>query len=341
MFDLKNNSVKRFDMTIPSVNFENENIILELGQLCNTDKNMYYYMGLVLLRLGFDPEDSVLLSNYDKENYSFDCVVNDECCYKIRIDKSSSEIVMNTLNSEFGYVCEEQSFSEIGMRISLGRYSINYPNGVKFTRYLSRQDMKFKVELSGCILELELSRPKGLELPLFIDGIYAKYKLDNEEDLVEYITGLDTNISLVDIYKKLYESYIGDISKYPRFMLRKSKKINGELKATDLILLKDGKLEQIGVTHYDRTVFLDKDDNWSYEIPMEGSLPVDFSMSFQDGKKTCTFSFFEDEEFSSDCIDMMDYIKNGIRDDVRIAMDEVTYVRRKVLEIFGNNKGSN
>ena len=143
MFDLKNNSVKVFDRSVPKVEFENVNIVLELREVFNTNKDIYYYMGLVLLRLGFEPEDSILLSNYDKNNCSFDCIVNDDVFYRIRIDKSSSEIVMNTFNNEFGYICEEQSYSEVGMRISLGRYIIKYPNGINFTRYLSRDDMKF------------------------------------------------------------------------------------------------------------------------------------------------------------------------------------------------------
>lgn len=334
MFDLKNNSVKIFDRSIPNVEFENVNIMLELSELFNTDKNMYSYMGLVLLRLGFEPEDNIVLANYDKNNYSFNCIVNDEVIYKIKIDVNTSEIVMSTLNSEFGYMCEEQSFSEIGMRISLGRYSIKYPNGVIFTRYLSREDMKFRFELSDYVLELELVKPKSLELPLFENGIYAKYRLDNEEELVEYITELGTNINVVEIYKRLCELYLKDISKYPRFMLKKSKKIDGSYKVTDMIWLKDGELEQFGITEYDRTVLIDKDDNWSYEMPMEGSMPVSFSISFQDGKKSLVFSCFENDDF------MMDYITDDIKNDIGIAMDEVAYVRKRVLEVFGNNRGS-
>lgn len=335
MFDLKNNSVKIFDRSIPQVAFDSTNIMFELSEVFNTDKNMYYYMGLVLLRLGFEPEDSIVLSNYDKNNCSLDCVVNDDIFYKIRIDRCSSEIIMNTFNNEYGYVCEEQSFSEIGMRISLGRYVIKFPNGINFTRYLSRDDMKFKFEFDNYILELELEKPKELELPLFVDGIYAKYRLDNEEDLVEYMVGLGTNIDIVEIYKKLCESYIGDISKYPKFILKKSKKMDSGFKVTDIIILKDGELEQFGMTEYDRTVFLDKDDNWSYEMPMEGTIPVSFSLSFQNGRKSCIFSSDEDDDF------MQNYLSKNIKEDIGIALNEVAYTKRRVLEIFRNSKGSN
>lgn len=335
MFDLKNNSRKIFDTTIPNVSFENESLMFKLSELFNTNKNMYYYMGLVLLRLGFEPGDSILLSNYNKDDCSFDCIVNEDVFYNIRIDKSSSEIVMNTFNNEFGYICEEQSYSEVGMRISLGRYIIEYPNGINFTRYLSRDDMKFKFEFDNYILELKLEKPKGLELPLFEDGIYSKYKLENEEDLVEYIIGLSNNINLVDLYKILCESYLGDVSVYPKFMLRKSKKIDSSIKVTDMILLKNGELEQFAITKNEKTLFLDQDDNWSYEIPMNETMSISLSLSFQNGRKSCVISSDEDDDF------MMNYLNKNIKEDIEIAMDEIANTKRRVLETFRNNKGSN
>lgn len=334
MFDLKNNSVRMFDTTIPKVEFESTNIMFELSEIFNTDKNMYYYMGLVLLRLGFKTEDKLFLCNYNKDDCSFDCVVNEDDLYKIRIDKELKEIVVKTLNNEFGYLCEEQSFSEIGMRISLCRYNISYLDKINFTRYLSRKDMKFRVESSDYVLELELEKTKDLELPLFENGVYAKYKLENEYELISYILGLNFNEDICDIYKKMCELYIGDVNKYPKFMLRKSKKVNGNFKVTDMILLKNGELEQFCITSYDRTFFIDKDDNWSYEMPIEGALPVSFLMTYCDGKKTCVFSSEED-----DCL--MDYINGNIMKDIEISTNEISYTRRRILEVFGNNRGSN
>ena len=334
MFDLKNNSDRMFDTTIPKVEFKSTNIIFELSEIFNVDKNMYYYMGLVFLRLGFEPEDKLVLCNYNKDDCSFDCVVNDYSLYNIRIDKELNEIVVNALNNEFSYLCEEQPFSEIGMRISLCRYGFDVLNKMRITRYLSRKDMKFKLESSDYVLELELDKPKDLELPLFENGVYLKYKLENEYELVSYMVGLNFNEDICEIYNKLCELYIGNVNKYPKFMLRKSKKENGKLKVTDMILLKDGELEQFCITSYDKTFFIDKDNNWSYEIPMNGILHRSFLITCCNGVKTCVFSNYEDDN-------MMDYINGDIEKDIEISMREVSYSRKKILEIFGNNRDSN
>jgi hypothetical protein len=38
---------------------------------------------------------------------------------------------------------------------------------------------------------------------------------------------------------------------------------------------------------------------------------------------------------------MMDYINGNIEKDIEISMREVSYSRKKILEIFGNNRDSN
>ena len=48
MFDLKNNVVRRYDRTIPIVNFDNEQFELELINLIDTDRDIYQYMGLLI-----------------------------------------------------------------------------------------------------------------------------------------------------------------------------------------------------------------------------------------------------------------------------------------------------
>lgn len=334
MFDLKNNSDKVFDRTVPKVKFADMDMMFELSEIFNTDQNIYYYMGLVLLRFGFEPEDSVLLSDYNKDNCSFDCIVNNEVFYKIRIDKEANEIVINTLNNEFGYLCEEQSFSEIGMRISLCRYSINYSDKMTFTRYLSRDDIKFRIELVDFIWELELEKPKNLDLPLYDNGVYVKYKLDNEYEIVAYITRLKETMDICDVYQKLSEVYLGDVSKYPKMKLRKYKKVNDSLKLTDIISLRYGQLEQFGRTNNGRTVFLDKDNNWSYETPISTLMSGTCLISYNNGIHTCVLSGPEETNI------IMDYITNGIKNDMEISIEEVACTKKRVLETF-NNKGSN
>ena len=333
MFDLKNNSDKVFDMTVPKVKFANIDMMFELSEIFKTDKNIYYYMGLVLLRLGFEAEDSILFCNYNKDSCSFECIANDEIFYKIRIDKESKEIVVNTLNNEFGYLCEEQSFSEIGMRISLSRYSINCSDRMIFTRYLSRDNMRFRIETIDFVWELELDKPKDLELPLFENGVYVKYKLDNEYELMGYITQLNETMDICDVYQKLSEVYLGDVSKYPKMELKKYKKVNDSLKLTDIISLRYGQFEQFGRTNYGRTVFLDKDNNWSYETPIATLMSGTCLISYNNGIQTCMVSV------PGETNNIIDYITNEVKNDMEMSLEDVSYTRKRVLEMFNN--GSN
>lgn len=341
MVDLKRNSVRMYDRGIPKVKFESVETELAISNLFETDRNIYEYFGLVLLRLGYRPEDDILIYNYDKDYNFFMCTANKNNTCQMWIDKVNHEIVLSKFNYVYGYECVPEERSEIGMKISLGRYIIRYEDGVTLTRYLSRDKAKFVVSVCDSILELELDRPNDVELKLFDEnGRYAKYKLSKEDELIEYLSKEAIDKSLVDIYKDLCERYLGDVSRYPDFSLKQSVITEeGKEMVTDLIHLKNGKLENFGETDHnkmlDMTVFVDKDDNWSLYWPKCETVPVDFSMTSNDGIVTCTFSV-DDEKYY-----IGDYIKDMINSDVKNATYEVVKTRRRVREIFGENKGSN
>ena len=82
------------------------------------------------------------------------------------------------------------------------------------------------------------------------------------------------------------------------------------------------------MTNFGMTVFLDKDNNWSYEVSKCDTVPVDFSMSSCDGKVSCSFSF--DEEDNS----IKKYINNEFDLEVETAIDEVRDIKRLVRTIF-------
>ena len=333
MFELKSNIVKKYDRSVPDVNFENDEILWKLVNIINTDRNIYQYIGLLLLRFGFEPEDSVLLCNYNHDDCSFDCVLNKKECYRIKFNFPCSKIIISRHNMIYGYECEPLECSELKMKVSLGSYSYTYEDGMRFTRYLSREKVRFAISICDYVLEFELDKPDDIDLGLFDEyGSYAKYRLDNEEDLTNYLSSLKIfSKSIVDIYYELCEKYIDDVRRYPNFSLKLSTlDSDGNLKLIDLIHLKYGELEKFGMTAYGRTIFLDKDDNWSYEMPQEGSMPVEFLMSSYNGKISCRF-VLDENDYSGD-----NYLFDGIKNDINIVMDEVRITKRKVREIFDN-----
>lgn len=338
MLDVKSMTEKKYDRSIPKISFENEGIILELLDLINNDMSIYQYMGLLLLNLGFETEDNIFLCNYDKKDNSFDCMLNNNERYRIKFNFDNNQIDVTIHNNVYGYECEKIERSELGMRVSLGSYTYEYDDGMKFTRVLSRDKAKFIVSLCGYIMELELEKPDDVILPMYDDkGCYAKYRLDNEDNLTKYLCSFVVfDNSIIDIYKKLCEVYIDDVSRYPDFSLKMSTPDeDGNLKIIDLIHLKYGELEEIAVTKDERTIFLDKYNNWSFEAPAEDLLPVNFSMTSKNGKVSCVFSAMEDYDLARQ------YLPDGLENDMDIANEEVIKIRRKVREVFNRNGDKN
>lgn len=342
MVDFKENNVGRYIKSIPLVKFNSMDHRMAIANLFDTKRDISEYLGLVLLRLRFKADDTIVISNYDRKKYSFDCVVNERDYYNIRFEniKSSEgfmKIVVSRFNTELAYECIPTERTELGMKVSLSGYSVKYPEGKVFTRCLSETNAIFKVELDNYVLELELQKPDDIELPLFdSNGRYSKYRLGYEEEIFQYLGSLEYQFSIVDIYKKIVESYLGDLSKYPKFSLKVSQLNNsGELVVTDLILLKNGNLEKFGMTVCDKTVFIDKDDNWSFEVSKDEAVPVSFAVSYLNGNVNCSFSASED-------VDIDDYTKSCLRYDFNLAQREIIEVKRRVRELFNkNNKGSN
>ena len=338
MLDVKSMTEKKYDRSIPKISFENEGIILELLDLIKNDMSIYQYMGLLLLNLGFETEDNIFLCNYDKKDNSFDCMLNNNERYRIKFNFDNNQIDVTIHNNVYGYECEKIERSELGMRVSLGSYTYEYDDGMKFTRVLSRYKAKFIVSLCGYIMELELEKPDDVILPMYDDkGCYAKYRLENEDILTKYLCSFVVfDNSIIDIYKKLCEVYIDDVSRYPDFSLKMSTPDeDGNLKIIDLIHLKYGELEEIAVTKDERTIFLDKYNNWSFEAPAEDLLPVNFSMTSKNGKVSCVFSAMEDYDLARQ------YLPDGLENDMDIANEEVIKIRRKVKEVFNRNGDKN
>ena len=338
MLDVKSMTEKKYDRSIPKISFENEGIILELLDLIKNDMSIYQYMGLLLLNLGFETEDNIFLCNYDKNDNSFDCMLNNNERYRIKFNFDNNQIDVTIHNNVYGYECEKIERSELGMRVSLGSYTYEYADGTGFTRYLSRGKAKFVSSVCDYVFELEIFKPDDIVLPLFDEnGCYAKYRLDNEDNLTKYLCSFVVfDNSIIDIYKKLCEVYIDDVSRYPDFSLKMSTPDeDGNLKIIDLIHLKYGELEEIAVTKDERTIFLDKYNNWSFEAPAEDLLPVNFSMTSKNGKVSCVFSAMEDYDLAKQ------YLPDGLENDMDIANEEVIKIRRKVREVFNKNGDKN
>lgn len=258
--------------SFPYVNFTNCNQLeLKLMDWLGNDRLINESMGLVLLRLHLlrDDDNLIEIRDYNSDDNSFKCIINERYIYDIRIDNlddknKDKEIVVNSDDIQYTYICEGVRNIELGMRIRLSSYKKDYLYGlVKLTHYLSRDYTMFDIDYMGYSLKFNVIKPNDMVLPIFDeDGKYARYKLENEEGLVLYLVNLIPPFNLVDVYNNICEiSLLDDISKYREVYLEVSKKD----KVIDLIHFMNGELERFGITYSDeRSLFLNKDDSWEY-----------------------------------------------------------------------------
>jgi hypothetical protein len=125
----KKNSGRSF----PYVNFVDCNELeLKLVDWLGSDRILNETMGLVVLRLNILKEDENVIEfcDYNKDDNSFKCIINDKDVYYIRINNldnnKDKEIVVIDNDIEYTYKCESVNNIELGMRIVLASYKKDY-----------------------------------------------------------------------------------------------------------------------------------------------------------------------------------------------------------------------
>jgi len=340
MVEFRSNNYIKGCKSIPRVIFDTLDFEMTMKGIFGNDKDINQYLGLVLLRLGFKAENNIFLCNYNKDEVSFDCVVNgsDKCRIKLKnmsVYSDDKEIVLTRDNIELGYECVMNPVSEIGMNVSLARFRKEYSNGLVYTRYFSRENVRYQILFGDYILDLKIVKPIGMVLPLYDDGRDAKYKLGNENEVENYLVNLSLPVSVVDVYKELCELFGNDMSIFPEFRLSLSRSDDtGVIRLTDIIDLKDGNLEKFGITEGVRTIFVDKDDNWSYEI--NGGKPVLKKLAIKSvfDEIICDFQL-------SHGYDICAYVSYVIENEASVANKEVEDIKKLTRKMFNFGKGSN
>lgn len=263
--------------SIPTVIFNNCNELeLLIRDWLGNDRIPNESMGLLMFKLGIlnDENDVSELFSFNKEDCSFNCIINGCDVYNMKFKNLNvvgfnPEIEFSIGNVRYTYLCIPIENIELGMRVIKKSYSV-YENRVCYTRYMSLENALFTIDNGKYILEFGVSKPNEVGLSLFDGcGNYSKYELDNEDEVVKYLIGLKKQISLVDVYKDICRISLGDICNYPRVLLKVSKRdMFGNRRITDLIHLENGRLERFGMTGLDtdRMVLIDKDGNWFYEM---------------------------------------------------------------------------
>ena len=249
------------------------------------------FLGLIFVRLGFNEQDNIELNNFNPDDCSFECDFNGSKC-RIKVNMDSREIVKEFNECECGYVCEDCEYSEIGSRIILGRLTTKLSDTLIYTRCYSRKGMKFRYDFGDFILDLEMEMPE--ELPIIKKGKYTRYILTAKDryDDDRYENEFNSLFTEYGIFGELFvlyedmKTYLGDISRYSKFLFRKSIKTDKGLKLTDMISLKNGKMSCVVRTIGDKTVRIFSNGGWQYKLCKGDSKGMIVNSGFDNNDKT-------------------------------------------------------
>ncbi|MBQ2872804.1 MAG: hypothetical protein IJE89_02270 [Bacilli bacterium] len=290
-------------------------------------------LDLILSKLDFN--HSVELFIYNNEH----CV--DSFYYSVDGKKNSvyndillvfpRKICVRTFGQETLYEYVEDSLAEDGFRmvkIKTRRHS--YSNGIyRTSEFLSESHLdsnslliynkEFSIRLNmSYSRESKLSRIEATEL-------------NNYVELEKYLTGLTLPCSILEVYKKICEISLGDVSEYHSLSLSFSRNVaNGEKRETDRIDLGHGKLCELKITTLDgKVINMNQTGNFSYNLTDDS---VTFSMKeLNDDQISYSVSSNTDNKVD-------DYVNGLMSYDINNARREISSTKKRVRDIFSNSK---
>lgn len=225
--------------------------------------------GLLLKLAGIDNAETCILSQFDKDNFSFNCHFNNSGNdAKISLRWGSMmdygpQFIIDYPNENKTYDYHEEYNGE-PIRLELQSYTIkNSENGSSCYRYLSPYKVYFNLKNGEYCFLIEIDRPKSIKVDVFSNYVF---RLKNEEQLQQYLLGLTFPLKIDEVYNKICEISTNCVEEYPNFEIRVERKIDKKNnKKTDLISLKHGQFNQFIITKNGITISIDNNGNWSYD----------------------------------------------------------------------------
>lgn len=229
--------------------------------------------GLLLKLAGIDNTETCTLNQFDKDKFSFNCHFNNSgndanisLKWGNMID-FGPELTINYQNEckTYDYWSETE---EKSTRLKLQHYAIKNPENENFCyRYLSPYKTYFTLTSGEYSFSIEIDRPESIKVDIFSDYDYV-FRLENEEQLQQYLLGLTFPLEINEVYKKICEISTSSVDEYPSFKIEAKRKLNEKNnKTTDMLSLNHGQLKEFIITKDGRTIAIDSDGNWSYDSP--------------------------------------------------------------------------
>ncbi len=225
--------------------------------------------GFLLKTVGIENTETCTLDQFDKNNFSFNCHFDnrgDDATISLRwgsmID-SGPEFIIDYQNESrtYDYWAEAE---EKSAKLKLQHYTIKNPeNGNSCYRSFSPYKAHFTLTSDEYSLSIEVARPESIKTSILSGYIF---RLENEEQLQQYLLGLTFPLKLDEVYKRICAISTPTIDEYPSFKMKVKRKLDEKKdKITDMISLNRGRLKEFIITKGGIAIKIDSDGNWSYD----------------------------------------------------------------------------
>lgn len=224
-----------------------------------------------ILKMAGVPEDEVcIIDQFDKENFS--CRVhfyreNKDYAMSFRwgdpIDNLAQITIADDKRSD---TYEYLHYTDGTTPSELTPYHYTIKNGdTSCYRFLSAYSAPYRVSNGDYTFTIDVARPESITTPGYTG---YRFHLNNEAQLEEYLLGLTFPFDISEVYKRVQQISLGKVSAYPSIKLEVKKKVDEKNSiTTDQISLSKGKLNVFTMTKGDRTITIDKDENWTFSSP--------------------------------------------------------------------------
>lgn len=218
----------------------------------------------LLRKLGFGNFELCIIDNNKnvicKDMLSFTCcfnnddrnVLNIELNRPVNLYEEAFKVTIYYKNIIKTYICSD--IDEL-IKLDLESFTIeNEQNNNLYTRTFSKKSIYINLENNSYSLIIVIQTN---------DSNNKISVLKNEEELEEYLLGLSFPVKIDELYKKINNISLDDISKYPNILIRVENKEFD--KVTDFINLENGLMDAFAMTRDGKTFSIDNKNNWSYE----------------------------------------------------------------------------
>ena len=324
---------KKSKLQLPNIVYSNEMTEERLLNYHIGDNTVAECLDLILYELGFISGEHIIIGNCSDfkwvRGYYIECYQDEEYLFRLGFDYSRSFsrtprliVTYPNKNIEMTY---EIDYELVKNKLQIALYLVSckhqYSSGIQFLRNYNWEDAEYIISKGENQFVLKVDKPYDLENT---EEYY--YRLHNEGELANYLSHLEFPIEIGEVYKKICEISLGNVSDYPFVSLCA---ISNGLE-TDTLDIEEGEWQIFKKTKGGKTVVICQNGTWAYKSRNDdasGNKATIFTINYEKNGIRCDIHAKTDSELDN-------YIDNLASNNVSTAREEVEDTKKLIKQIF-------